>query len=90
MKIKLTILLFLGLFGCDSSPNDPRNIETHGNETVSYYEEHPEILKAALAKCAESKLAVEQKNFCSTARKAQRNIKAQKTLDSVNKKAFPD
>lgn len=81
-KFALLIMMIMGITACTHETSD-----SDVNKTVSYYQQHQNILEEDLEKCKNISLS-NQPNWCAAAQQARRERDAQRVLDSAHRRAF--
>ena len=81
-KFALLIMMIMGITACIHETSD-----SDVNKTVSYYQQHQNILEEDLEKCKNISLS-NQPNWCAAAQQARRERDAQRVLDSAHRRAF--
>lgn len=81
-KFALLIMMIMGITACTHETSD-----SDVNKTVSYYQQHQNILEEDLEKCKNISLS-NQPDWCAAAQQARRERDAQRVLDSAHRRAF--
>lgn len=81
-KFALFIMMIMGITACIHETSD-----SDVNKTVSYYQQHQNILEEDLEKCKNISLS-NQPDWCAAAQQARRERDAQRVLDSAHRRAF--
>ena len=81
-KFALFIMMIMGITACTHETSD-----SDVNKTVSYYQQHQNILEEDLEKCKNISLS-NQPDWCAAAQQARRERDAQRVRDSAHRRAF--
>ena len=81
-KFALLIMMIMCITACTHETSD-----SDVNKTVSYYQQHQNILEEDLEKCKNISLS-NLPDWCAAAQQARRERDAQRVLDSAHRRAF--